>query len=369
MPKDQETIKCRGCGVLLQSDDPKKLGYIPRLPDNEAAVCQRCFRISHYNEASRELQSEEDFLSVLNRIADTSCLVVHIVDLFDFEGSLISGLSRFVGHNPIVLVANKIDLLPKNVNPNKIVNWLRQQAKEAGLKPLEIIICSAKKGLGYDRLIHAIQAGRDGKDVYVVGATNVGKSSLINRLIRDYSELQGELTVSRYPGTTLDLVKIPLEDGKSIIDTPGVVYRHRMSELVSVQDLKTIMPEKPLKPVVYQLKEQQTLFFGALARFDYYKGENMSFSCFTANSLNIHRTKLEKADELYALHKGEMLSPPHKDELDKLPAWTVHRFKLKGDQDVLISGLGWIKVNGSGQAEVAIHAPKGVRVAVRPSMI
>ena len=67
--------------------------------------------------------------------------------------------------------------------------------------------------------------------MYVVGGTNVGKSTLINRLIRDYSDLEQELTTSRYPGTTLDMVNIPLDDGKYIIDTPGIVYPWRFSEL------------------------------------------------------------------------------------------------------------------------------------------
>src|SRR5690606_29912719 len=114
-------------------------------------------------------------------------LVVHIVDLFDFEGSLITGLHRFVGNNPVVLVVNKVDLLPKAINPNRIVNWVRKQAKTYGLKPAEVVLCSAKKNIGFDRVVETVAELRGKRDVYVVGATNVGKSTLINRLIRDYS--------------------------------------------------------------------------------------------------------------------------------------------------------------------------------------
>ena len=119
----------------------------------------------------------------------------------------------------------------------------------------------------------------------MVGATNVGKSSLINRLIRDYSDLDQELTVSRYPGTTLDMVNIPLDDGRYIIDTPGIVYPWRYSELVSREDLGTVMPENPLKPMVYQLNEGQTLFFGGFGRFDFLQGEHQSFTCFISGRL------------------------------------------------------------------------------------
>src|SRR5690606_40323846 len=71
---------------------------LPILP----AICQRCFRIRHYNEVSSVALDEGDFLRILNHIGERPALVVHIVDLFDFEGSLIGGLSRFAGSNPIL---------------------------------------------------------------------------------------------------------------------------------------------------------------------------------------------------------------------------------------------------------------------------
>lgn len=371
---DQETNKqvCGGCGIAVQTESPDQLGYVPEQALGKMPiVCQRCFRIKNYNDASSVTLNQDDFLKLLNRVGDTDALVVNIVDLFDFEGSLISGLARFVGGNPVVLVVNKIDLLPKVTNFNRIVNWVRKQAKEAGLRPVEIVLCSAKRNMGFERVIEALEEYREGRDIYVVGATNVGKSTLINRLIRDYSDLDAELTVSQYPGTTLDLVHIPLDDGASIIDTPGIVYKHRLTELVSKRDLQKVMPDKPLKPLVYQLNEKQTLFFGSLARFDFVKGERQSFTFYLSNSLSPHRTKLEKADELYQEHRGELLTPPVKEDLDALPAWTKHAIRIPSgvQQDISISGLGWVKVNSTAGAELVIHAPKGVKVAVRDSLI
>jgi len=234
MEQDEfEIMHCEGCGIKLQTEEPSKLGYIPdqaliRVPIN----CQRCFRIKHYNEIANTSLQQDDFLQILSQIGGTKSVVVHIVDVFDFEGSLISSLPRFIGSNPLIIVVNKIDLLPKISNLNKIINWVQRQMKEHGLKPVEIVLVSAKKNLGFERFMQVLDHYRRGKDVYVVGATNVGKSTLINRLIRDYSDLDAELTTSAYPGTTLDLVKIPLDDGKFIIDTPGIVYKHRLTELV-----------------------------------------------------------------------------------------------------------------------------------------
>ncbi|MBO2943311.1 ribosome biogenesis GTPase YqeH [Paenibacillus sp. F411] len=368
----QDIKKCRGCGAALQHESQDKPGYLPeKAAGREPVICQRCFRIKNYNEAAAVAVDQDEFLRLLGQIGNQEALVIHIVDIFDFEGSLISGLQRFVGNNPVILAVNKIDLLPKVTNWNKLRNWVQRQCKEHGLRTSEIVLCSAKKNQGFDRLLETIAETRGDRDVYVVGATNVGKSTLINRLIRDYSDLDEELTTSRYPGTTLDMVHIPLDDGRAIIDTPGIVYPWRFSELVVREDLGVVMPENPLKPLVYQLDEGQTLFFGGMCRFDFIQGAHQSFTAFISGSLKIHRTKLERADALYADHAGELLSPPSKKSLEHMPDWTRHELRIpKGSNwDIFISGLGWIKVNGDQGALTAVHAPKGVRVLTRPSMI
>ena len=249
----ENSSRCAGCGIALQNENQQAPGFVPAASiHKEDAICQRCFRIKHYNEASSITVNQDEFLKLLGSVASTESLVVHIVDLFDFEGSLISGLQRFVGNNPVLLVVNKIDLLPRVTNWNRLRNWVQKQARENGLKVADVVLCSARRNIGFDRVVEAVTALRGKRDVYVVGATNVGKSTLINRLISDYSDLKRELTVSRYPGTTLDAVHIPLDDGHSIIDTPGIVYYTRLTELVTRKDLGAIMPDKPLKPMTYQ---------------------------------------------------------------------------------------------------------------------
>ncbi|MUT66283.1 ribosome biogenesis GTPase YqeH [Paenibacillus sp. NEAU-GSW1] len=363
---------CAGCGVRLQSEHPEEPGYLPEAAlKREPVICQRCFRIRNYNEASSVAVDQDDFLRLLGSIGTTDSLVVHIVDLYDFEGSLISGLQRFVGNNPVLLVVNKVDLLPKSMNLNRIRNWVQKQAKAEGLRTLDIVLCSAKRNIGFDHVIEALDRHRKGRDVYVVGATNVGKSTLINRLIRDYSDMERELTTSRYPGTTLDAIHIPLDDGKAIIDTPGIVYASRMTEIVPRSFLQTLLPDKPIKPLVYQLNDKQTLFISSLVRFDFVEGERQSFTLYISNALNVHRTKLERADELYSEHRGELLGAPSRAELDEMPAWTRHSLRVPrgANKDVFISGLGWIQVNGISGAILDLYAPKGIKVLLRDSLI
>ncbi|MBA5760121.1 50S ribosome-binding GTPase, partial [Escherichia coli] len=74
---------------------------------------------------------------------------------------------------------------------------------------------------GFDTLLEKIEELRNGQDVYVVGFTNVGKSTLINRIIKQASGENNVITTSQFPGTTLDKIEIPLADGNVLVDTPG----------------------------------------------------------------------------------------------------------------------------------------------------
>lgn len=60
--------------------------------------------------------------------------------------------------------------------------------------------------------------------------------------------------------------------------------------------MKIIAPQKEIKPKVYQLNAEQTLFLGGLARFDYVQGAKSSFIAYVSNDLKLHRTKTATAD-------------------------------------------------------------------------
>jgi len=366
----EEKLQCVGCGVEIQTERPDELGYAPKSAlEKEAIICQRCFRLKHYNEVQDVSLTDDDFLKILNGIGQTDGLVVKVVDIFDFNGSWLPGLHRFVGNNKVLLVGNKADLLPKSIKKNKLIHWMKREAKELGLKSVDVFLMSAQKGQGIREIAEAIEHYREGKDVYVVGCTNVGKSTFINAIIKEVTGEKDIITTSQYPGTTLDMIDIPLDNGASLYDTPGIINHHQMAHYVDKRDLKLISPKKEIKPKVYQLNEGQTLYFGGLARLDYVQGGRKSLTCYVSNDLHIHRTKVEKADELYEKQAGELLQPPRPEQMDEFPELVAHEFTIKNEKtDIVFSGLGWVTVNESGSKVVA-HAPKGVGVFVRDSLI
>ncbi|CAI2660333.1 ribosome biogenesis GTPase YqeH [Apilactobacillus apinorum] len=368
-----EELRCIGCGAVIQTDDPQGLGFTPNSAlekgkETGEIYCQRCFRLRHYNEISPVSLTDDDFLRLLNQIRDADALIVYLVDVFDFNGSLIPGLHRFVGDNPIMLVGNKADLLPNSLKRTKLKDWLRQRANEAGIRPIDVELVSAKTNESVDDLLDNINKLREDRDVYVVGVTNVGKSTLINQIIRQNTGIKELITTSRFPGTTLDKITIDLEDGHELVDTPGIIHKEQMAHYLNGKDLKIVQPQKPIKPKVYQLNPAQTLFFGGVARFDYVQGDKKhGFTVYVENTLLIHRTKLENADAFYEKHFGELLTPPSPESIEDFPELVRFEFKTNQKSDLVFEGLGWITVPAD--VVVAGWAPKGVAVLIRKAMI
>ena len=91
---------------------------------------QRCYVMAKYDVALKVSVSPEDYPKTLAHIYDRKAIVLLVVDLLDFPGSVWPGIIDLLGVNKhIVIVGNKADLLPqvrqfyipkiKNTNPCK----------------------------------------------------------------------------------------------------------------------------------------------------------------------------------------------------------------------------------------------------------
>jgi len=129
---------------------------------------------------------------------------------------------------PVVLVVNKVDSLREEENGWEFYN----------LGIGEPITISASQGLGIGDMLDRIVEGfgdykvDEEDDEYIriamIGKPNVGKSSLINRLLGEE-----RLIVSNIPGTTRDSIDSTLENdlGKFIlVDTAGIRRKSKVKE-------------------------------------------------------------------------------------------------------------------------------------------
>lgn len=126
-----------------------------------------------------------------------------------------------------VIVFNKADLC-ENVD-----EALKEVREISGDTP--IIVVSAKTGQGMDNLSKYIKSG---STVVFVGASGVGKSSLINYLYGE--EIQATLEVRESDGkgrhTTTWREMIPLPGGGLVIDTPGMREFHLWTAEEGIED-------------------------------------------------------------------------------------------------------------------------------------
>jgi GTPase len=134
---------------------------------------------------------------------------------------------------PIIVVANKMD------HPNQTDH--ETEFSELGFD--EVLPVSAAHGRGITELVERITAHlpdettdsvlpSPAQKLAIVGRPNVGKSSLINAILKDRRTI-----VSGIPGTTRDAIDIPYQRGGKqfiLIDTAGIRSRGKQSSSVEV---------------------------------------------------------------------------------------------------------------------------------------
>lgn len=366
------SIKCIGCGATIQTEDINKKGYIDKKvleKKSDNFYCKRCFDLKHYNKDTEVKTSLDEYLLNLKKIKKDNGLIVYIVDSFDFEGSLIYNINEILGTNNILFVLNKIDLYLNSLNKNKLKNYVLIFLKQKNIKIKDIFLMSSFNENDVEELFNKIKELHNNKNVYFVGMTNVGKSTIINKIIQKYTGEEDVITVSNTVNTTLENIYIPLNEQSYIIDTPGLLNRNNLIYFLEKRTLDYITPKKYVKPKTFQLDCKQTLFIQGFVRIDFIEGDKSSFVTHLANNIIVHRTKLEKANEFYDNHKDDILLYPTKKEREKLGAFVTKKVKFNDNKkiDIAISGLGFITVLGTGYMEITYF--NNIKVIIREAMI
>lgn len=326
--------KCLGCGALLQNEFVDQEGYTRNL---ENKLCERCFRINNYGDYKVIAKDNTEFVNILKDINKTKDLVVLVVDLFNINQELLN-LSQIIT-NPVLLVLSKRDLLPKSLFDEKILNYMDR----FNLNIIDKIIISSNKNYQFDELYEKINLYKKSKNVYVVGFTNAGKSTMINKLLYNYSDNDVKITTSILPSTTLNNIEINFNDDLTVIDTPGLLDKGNIINYVEGKDLKVIVPTKEIKPITYQIKNKQIIEIDKYAFIECLDKTNITL--FISNRLNIKRN----------------YNTVDFNDFD------TYDLNVKKGQDIVIVGLGFIKI--STDSNFKIHVLKNVLVYVRDSLI
>lgn len=330
--------KCFGCGTTMQAINPEKEGYVKVENFETSKLCERCFRIQNYGEYKVVAKSNEDFIHVLRRINDSKDLVVLVVDIFNLSKD-IELFSKYLS-NDIILVMTKRDLLPKSIRDEKLLAYMNYFE----LKPKSSLVISSLKNYHMDELMTLMRKYKKGKKVYIVGLTNSGKSSMVNKILYNYSTHNQMITTSMLPSTTLQEIEIKIDEELTIIDTPGLLDQGNMIEYVDIKTLKKITPKHEIRPITYQIKVNQTILFEDFMRVDI--GCKNSVTIYVANTVRLER-----------LYK----------DTEKLKNLEHKHIIVDADSDVVIAGLGFIHFQQ--YCETEFYVIPGTQVYTRKPLI
>lgn len=278
----EDTLE-KGKRKRVSKAERKRISREAQREKEEVTVCARCHSLRNYgqvkNQVAENLIPDFDFGRLIStRLmkptgnADAT-VVVMVVDSVDFDGSFpkraAKSLFKAFGEGQdgsklskklpkLVLVATKVDLLPSQVSPARLDRWVRHRAKANGAPKLSgVYMVSSRKDLGVRNLLAFIKdlAGPRG-NVWVIGAQNAGKSTLINAFSKKERVKVAKLTEAPIPGTTLGILRIGgiLPAKAKMYDTPGLLHPYLMSMRLNRDEQKMVEIRKELQPRTFRIK-------------------------------------------------------------------------------------------------------------------
>ena len=144
------------------------------------------------------------------------------------------------------------------------------------------------------------------------------------------------------PSTTLEKIEIEINENLTLIDTPGIIEEGNISNYINTDMLKKIICKKEIKPITYQIKSKQNVLIEDLVIIEC---ENNNLTFYMSNNLKIERKFKE-------IEKNNLKE---------------HIIRLKNNNDIVISGLGFIKATND--EIIKIYLKDGIDVYTRTSLI
>jgi GTPase Era involved in 16S rRNA processing len=220
------------------------------LGESNNFLCQRCKNLKKNDiwaayDAIADVDAKiftKQLGHIVSRRRFGMCIVV--ADSTDAEHSAPKNLRQSIGNLPCVLVLSKCDLLPR-MESRDVTTLVRSVRRVSRITVIKTFAVSAHTGVGILDLAEYLLLNLGGRDIFCVGAANVGKSTLVQKLAntitpnifvkgnarkaqrrkKDMSNVS--VTASHLPGTTLQAVRVPCfaSDRHALWDTPGIIQR------------------------------------------------------------------------------------------------------------------------------------------------
>lgn len=243
--------------------------------------------------------NNKKFYRELNQVLTASDIILEVLDARDplacRNRELEAKIMGMPGEKKIILILNKIDLVPQQVTQKWLTHLRREfptilfkantQDQQSNLSSNNIFqnslnnkedlieeLLKSSKALGSDNVIQLIKNYsrndniKHAVTVGLIGYPNVGKSSVINSLKRSKA-----VSVSSQPGHTKNMQEVFLDSKVKLLDSPGVIFAQGdeksmvLRNIIKVADVKD--PIAPMDEILQKVNKSQLLIQYEIADF------------------------------------------------------------------------------------------------------
>ncbi len=316
---------CFGCGVKLQTSCKDNPGYVPASKIDDSIYCMRCFRMIHYGE-NKQVNTPKEVKEIINKINKDVRFCIFLVDFLNINDEVIKVFKSIKREK--MLVINKCELIPKHVSREKVRLFLKKHYDISDVVKLK----GGTTSHGAKSILSFLE--KEGiREAYILGMTNSGKSTLINDLINICSASVAKTTVNNKANTTLDFIRVKINDKLTLIDSPGVVLDNYLNHEVSGKNI-----------VAYSMNMKECETVGLLDNAYFFKFDKQSQITFYTNH-----------DSKKAIKKYFRAAPD-----------LINTIEINHDNvDIIVHGIGFITVKKA--VNVTTNVDKKY-IEIRPSM-
>lgn len=372
MGKLRRVMRCYHCGAVLQSKSKKEKGYIdPSFlksddAENQVLYCRSCYeKMSIINKGMLEADADDEIIKILKDAVATDAIILWAVDLFNFNGTLNPEIVKKVKKLKVAVIGTKRDLFSSRIKDETLISYLKERFNEVGIEPIGIFLFGNEDKLDADKYIKMLHEARQGHDVYMIGTFACGKTSIISRMLKSYSNPSKRVIKSvTYPGTSARMLEIPLSNSSFCYEVPGFSLCTSVLGKVEKEVVKQITPRKKVDDHTRSMLEGETIMLGSLAAFSLVKGKPTTFKVYTSEMVELKKVFTKNLETALAENSAKKLVRPVSDRFTAFTDYDLFEYVMENDgqvHDIAVSGLGWISFVAKGQI-IRVLLPKGVAV-------